>query len=122
MFLTHSLFNKCCCFFSELRITQEDTGKLNLLIPNHLNVQCNYTGPFRPNIVWYKDGVRILDSSGFTQTVNTSWLDDRIVSTASLTREITMYNASGLYTCVDRTSKQNKSVTVEAGRFCKNIA
>ncbi|XP_063441794.1 hemicentin-1-like [Mytilus trossulus] len=109
-----------CLLPRELRITKEDTGKLNLLIPNHLDIQCNYTGPFRPNIVWYKDGVRILDSSGFTQTVNTSWLDDKIVSTASLTREITMYNDSGLYTCVDRTSKQNKSVTVEAAQLKMN--
>lgn len=106
-----------CLLPTELRITQEDTGKLNLLIPKQLDLKCNSTGPFRPNIVWYKDGVRILDSSGFTQTVNTWWLDDKIVSTASLTREITMYNDSGLYTCVDRTSKQNKSVTLDAAQL-----
>ena len=102
--------------YLELQITNEDSGKVNLFIPNTLKLTCNYSGPDTPDVAWYKYGVRLLDNSIFINSYNTTWLKDRVRSTVTLKKEITTYGDSGVYTCVDRTSRQNRTVTVHAGK------
>jgi hypothetical protein len=89
---------------------------VNLFIPDTLQLTCKYSGPYKPDVVWYKNGVRLLDNSIFIKSYNTTWLKDRVRSTVTLKKEITTYGDSGVYSCVERTSRQNKTVTVHAGK------
>ena len=102
---------------TEIEITNENIGKVNLRIPDSLQLQCEYSGPLQPDFVWYKDNTRITENSGYNQTVSITWKSNRVQSIAILRKDNTQYSDAGLYTCADTMSRQNKSVSVYAGMY-----
>ena len=102
---------------SEIEMLQPKAQPYSRRTGTELTIVCEFSGPRLPNIHWLKDEKYMSLGHLYLVKYMTSQTEDGVISVATLTKNKSVYDDAGIYTCIDEVSNVRKDVSVILGNM-----